>query len=141
EDDRCRQAFGERPKIKGQEQQPGHQRRDAQHAEQRRQQTPDSTLVELTVGKTALLNIPIQDRGDQKAGNDEEYVDPDEAAGKQGYVQVKQHHRKPSASAQPMVILALLRSSPHVVSVSTWWPSTQVAGGLSLDWRSSERRL
>src|SRR5690606_5088274 len=137
EDDRCRQAFGERPKIKGQE----HQRRDAQHGEQRRQQPPDSTLVELTVGKTALLNIPIQDRGDQEAGNDEEYVDPDEAAGKQRNIQMKQHHRQHGERAQPIDILAIPRSRPRIDSVSTSWPPTRVAGGLPIDWRSSERRL
>ena len=55
--------------------------RDGQHGEQRREDAADATLVEMTDRETAVCHLAMDDSGDQEAGDDEEDIDADEAAG------------------------------------------------------------
>src|ERR1041385_7864162 len=53
-----------------------------QHDDQRRKDSTRPTCVEIKEAEAALLHRPVDDAGNQKAGNNEKNVDPDKAAGK-----------------------------------------------------------
>ena len=81
-------------------QQRARDRHDHGHQHHRREQPPHPPLVEGGPGETAAFHLRRDDPGDQIAGDDEEDVDPDEAAAEPRHLVMVEQHGEHRDAAQ-----------------------------------------
>ena len=73
--------------------QPAQHERGAEHDDEGRKNPPDPPGIEGDQTEALLLQFARDDAGDQKAGNDEENIDADEAARQRLREGMKVHHQ------------------------------------------------
>ena len=93
------------PEFVVEENPPGGQQRKDEYGDQRRKQSTNASNVEVQDTETVELKIPQQNARDQVAGDREEYVDPDEAAGNGCEKRVVQDDRYDRDRAKPALLL------------------------------------
>lgn len=79
---------------------PGREAGHGEHDQQGRHDPPEPPLVETGQREPAIRGLVQDQAGDQVAGDDEEDVDPDEAAGESRGPGMEQHHRRDSQPPQ-----------------------------------------
>ena len=98
--DGARGASDERP-VDRRVQREHDRQRGEQDDEQRGQEPKRATAIELgetdVAGRLALAH---EQPGDEEAGQHEEHVDADEAAGESGYARVEEHHEEDRHASQ-----------------------------------------
>jgi hypothetical protein len=73
--------------------QPAQHQRGGKHDDQGRKNSPDPPVVKAPQAEALLIQFARDDAGDQKAGNDEENIDADEAARHRLRKGMKVHHQ------------------------------------------------
>ena len=110
---------GERHQLARREHEAGGGRTDHDGREQRRQNAPRPPRVKAHDRDPTSLRLGMELRGDQVAGNHEEYIDPCKAAGEAG-AEMIQHHGQHGHGPQPVNVPAIRhvpipRPSPKAV--------------------------
>jgi hypothetical protein len=95
------------PVLVGEQRKPAEGQAGEHHGQQRREDAPDAPRIEAGHAEPALLQFAQQDARDQVAGNDEEDVDADEAAGQERREGVEQDHRQHGDGAQAVDVRAV----------------------------------
>ena len=93
----------------GQQQVPAEHEAHRQHQHQRREDAADPALVEAAVVEAGGVHAAVDDRADQEAGDDEEYVHADEAAPHPHRKGVEAEHRQHRHRAQAVDVGTVLR--------------------------------
>ena len=79
-----------------------------QYDRQRREDSPDATRVEVREAETTAVDRREDDARNQVAGNDEEYIDADETAGKAGQFEVEKNYGGHSYGAQTINVWTIV---------------------------------
>ena len=90
--------------LVGQELAPAEHQRRRQHERERREDAAHAPRVEAGKAEVAGRELVADDAGDQEAGNDEEHVDADEAAGHCRRESVEAEHREHGERTQAVYI-------------------------------------
>ena len=93
---------------------------NGEHRKQGREDSADATLIKSEDGERALLHFAPDEVRDQKPGDDEEDIDPDEPAGERRDLVMKEHHRQDRDRAQPIDVGAIARAGADRPIGSDW---------------------
>jgi len=85
----------------------GRDRGQRYHRIERGQQPADAALVETGKEEGAFAHLCLDDPGDQESGNDDEDIDPDEAAENARRLEVESDHRQDGKRAQPVDVFTV----------------------------------
>ena len=102
-----RRRLREADQIDGQDQEQRQAEACEDHRKERGKYPPEASLVEAQERDASLLEITLENPGDQIAGYDEKHVDADKPAGNAGQAGVKQQDRHDRDRPQPVDVRAV----------------------------------